>query len=105
MQQFLTKAMYLLIGCILFLSVFSLPIAIVYLLFADTKSTLEILLFALVEYCILFVIFVGAHKLLQDQHTKRIAQVLLSALFIAVAFQFVKSSPAGCVTAKYIDCD
>ena len=105
----MSKAVKLVFNFLLFsliaLSVFALPICIVYLLFADTKSTVEILLFVAVEYFILYAIFVGVNKLLDNKRTKTVTQVLLAVLFIVIAAHFITTAPTTCSTTKYIDCD
>ncbi len=108
-QIAMSKALKLIFTFLLFsliaLSVFALPICIVYLLFADNKSTVEILLFAAAEYFILYAIFVGVNKLLDNKRTKSVTQVLLAVLFIAIAAHFITTAPTSCSTTKYIDCD
>jgi hypothetical protein len=94
-----------LIYSLISLSVYALPICIVYLLFADTKSTIEILLFVAAEYFILYAIIIGVNKLLYNKRTKTVTQVSLAVLFIAIAAHFITTAPTSCSTTKYIDCD
>ncbi len=94
-----------LIYSLMALSVFALPICIIYLLFADTKSTAEILLFAAAEYVLLYAIFAGTSKLLTNKRTATVTKLLLTALLIGVAVQFISNAPSGCVNTRYIDCD
>lgn len=105
----MSKALKLIFNFLIFsliaLSVFALPICIVYLLFVDTKSTIEILLFVAAEYFILYAIFVGLNKLLNSKRTKTVTQVFLSVLFIAIAAHFITTASTNCSPSKYIDCD
>jgi len=105
MLKIFNVLVYLLIGAITFLSFCLIPVGFIVMLFSDTKTAFEILIFLAAEAIILYAIIFGIKKLLDNKRTATVTRILLTVLFIVIAVKFVSNAPSGCVNTRYVTCD